>query len=138
MYTLLAVAPALRNHIFHLTFSKEVTTDDIKNLFSPFGGCHVSWISNTNARVSLHHRQKANEAYKALGSEGAMCGKPFTITPHESLMCSGADKPVLQQEIPVRSYTPPLGKRKTQEDGSLSEDNGKHYQECTFHVADIQ
>jgi poly(A)-specific ribonuclease len=71
---------APRDHIFYLTFPREVTTEDIKNLFSPFGGCRVSWINETSARVSLHHRKKAEETYKALAGGGSMGGHLFSIS----------------------------------------------------------
>ena len=36
-FVLFSVVQPSRDHIFYLTFPKEVTTEDIKNLFSPFG-----------------------------------------------------------------------------------------------------
>lgn len=36
-FNVCAVGNVSREHVFYLTFPKEVVTDDIKNLFSPFG-----------------------------------------------------------------------------------------------------
>ena len=109
---------------------------------TPMPECH-SITDKMQKKVCSHMRMSqylshaiffASVAYKALGGGGTMCGKPFTITPHESLMCSSTHKPVLQQEMPVQSCTPPLRKRKTREDEHLSEGNGKHSTSRNLHV----
>ncbi|XP_012535917.1 poly(A)-specific ribonuclease PARN isoform X2 [Monomorium pharaonis] len=48
-----------RDHIFHLTFPKEWKHADISNLFSPYGGGYVSWLSDTSAYVGLYRRDQA-------------------------------------------------------------------------------
>ncbi|XP_070530991.1 poly(A)-specific ribonuclease PARN isoform X2 [Cardiocondyla obscurior] len=48
-----------RDHIFYLTFPKEWKHGDITNLFSPFGGGYVSWLSDTSAYVGLYRREQA-------------------------------------------------------------------------------
>nr|XP_012151358.1 PREDICTED: poly(A)-specific ribonuclease PARN-like isoform X2 [Megachile rotundata] len=55
-----------RDHVFHLTFPKEWKLNDICQLFSPFGGVHVSWLSDTTAYVGLNRREQVNAVVKNL------------------------------------------------------------------------
>ncbi|XP_019761107.1 poly(A)-specific ribonuclease PARN isoform X1 [Dendroctonus ponderosae] len=55
-----------RDHVFYLTFPKEWTTNNIVQLFSPFGNVYVSWISKTSAYVALYKRDQAALALKTL------------------------------------------------------------------------
>ncbi|XP_076228203.1 poly(A)-specific ribonuclease PARN isoform X3 [Nomia melanderi] len=55
-----------RDHVFHLTFPKEWKYNDISQLFSPFGGVYVSWLSDTSAYVALNRREQAISAAKSL------------------------------------------------------------------------
>ncbi|XP_053972981.1 poly(A)-specific ribonuclease PARN-like [Hylaeus volcanicus] len=55
-----------RDHVFHLTFPKDWKLGDISQLFSPFGGVYVSWLSDTSAYVALNRREQANSVAKNL------------------------------------------------------------------------
>ncbi|VEN43084.1 unnamed protein product [Callosobruchus maculatus] len=57
-----------RDHVFHLSFPKEWKTNDISQLFSPFGNVHVSWIDETSAYVTLYKRDQAATALNALSN----------------------------------------------------------------------
>ncbi|XP_076653140.1 poly(A)-specific ribonuclease PARN isoform X2 [Halictus rubicundus] len=59
-----------RDHVFHLTFPKEWKYSDISQLFSPFGGVYVSWLSDTTAYVALNRREQLNAAVKSLYKKG--------------------------------------------------------------------
>lgn len=56
-----------RDHVFHLTFPKDWKFNDIFQLFSPFGGVYVSWISDTSAYVGLNRRDQVNAVAKIVG-----------------------------------------------------------------------
>nr|XP_034174553.1 poly(A)-specific ribonuclease PARN-like isoform X2 [Osmia lignaria] len=55
-----------RDHVFHLTFPKDWKLSDICQLFSPFGGVYVSWLSDTTAYVGLNRREQVNAVVKNL------------------------------------------------------------------------
>ncbi|XP_029035613.1 poly(A)-specific ribonuclease PARN-like isoform X5 [Osmia bicornis bicornis] len=55
-----------RDHVFHLTFPKDWKLNDICQLFSPFGGVYVSWLSDTTAYVGLNRREQVNAVVKNL------------------------------------------------------------------------
>ncbi|XP_076248460.1 poly(A)-specific ribonuclease PARN isoform X2 [Calliopsis andreniformis] len=55
-----------RDHVFHITFPKEWKHNDISQLFSPFGGVYVSWLSDTSAYVALNRRDQATSVMKSL------------------------------------------------------------------------
>ncbi|CAK9803923.1 Poly(A)-specific ribonuclease PARN [Anthophora plagiata] len=56
-----------RDHVFHITFPKDWKLSDIFQLFSPFGGVYVSWLSDTSAYVGLNRRDQINSVAKVLG-----------------------------------------------------------------------
>ncbi|KAG7212022.1 hypothetical protein KM043_011217 [Ampulex compressa] len=55
-----------RAHVFHITFPKEWKYSDITQLFNPFGGVHISWLSDTSAYVGLNRRDQASAVAKTL------------------------------------------------------------------------
>ncbi|CAK9833269.1 Poly(A)-specific ribonuclease PARN [Anthophora retusa] len=57
-----------RDHVFHITFPKDWKLSDIFQLFNPFGGVYVSWLSDTSAYVGLHRRDQINSVAKMLGN----------------------------------------------------------------------
>ncbi|XP_063240620.1 poly(A)-specific ribonuclease PARN-like isoform X2 [Bacillus rossius redtenbacheri] len=46
-------------HVFYLSFPREWKTSDVAELFSPFGGVQLSWVSDTSAWVALRRRDQA-------------------------------------------------------------------------------
>ncbi|XP_017879496.1 poly(A)-specific ribonuclease PARN-like isoform X2 [Ceratina calcarata] len=58
-----------REHVFHLTFPREWKFNDISQLFSPFGGIQVSWLSDTTAYVGLNRKEQAAAVAKNLKSK---------------------------------------------------------------------
>uniref|UniRef100_A0A0V0G5L2 Putative polya-specific ribonuclease parn n=1 Tax=Triatoma dimidiata TaxID=72491 RepID=A0A0V0G5L2_TRIDM len=55
-----------RDHIFHLTFPKSWTSQQISELFNSFGGVQLWWQSDTTAWVGLHDKSEAKRASKIL------------------------------------------------------------------------
>lgn len=55
-----------RDHVFFVSFPKEWKTYDLIQLFSPFGGVFIAWLSNTSAYVALYHRDQASVVQKTL------------------------------------------------------------------------
>ncbi|XP_066249816.1 poly(A)-specific ribonuclease PARN-like [Euwallacea similis] len=55
-----------RDHVFYLTFPKEWTTNNIVQLFSPFGNVYVAWLTDSSAYVGLFKRDQAAVALKTL------------------------------------------------------------------------
>ncbi|XP_077980043.1 poly(A)-specific ribonuclease PARN-like [Glandiceps talaboti] len=55
-----------RDHVYHITFPKEWQTNDLRNLFTPFGSVYIAWIDDTSAFVSMMKREKADMVLKAL------------------------------------------------------------------------
>ncbi|XP_046483955.1 poly(A)-specific ribonuclease PARN isoform X2 [Neodiprion pinetum] len=53
-----------RDHVFHITFPKEWKLSDISQLFSPFGGIYVSWLTDTTAYVGLNRRDQSSAVNK--------------------------------------------------------------------------
>ena len=55
-----------RDHVFHVTFPADWKTNDIQQLFLPFGGGFVSWVDNTSAFVALNKPDAIKQAGKKL------------------------------------------------------------------------
>ncbi|EFN61018.1 Poly(A)-specific ribonuclease PARN [Camponotus floridanus] len=58
-----------RDHVFHITFPKEWKHTDISQLFSPFGGGYISWLSDTSAYIGLYRRDQASVVMQALAKQ---------------------------------------------------------------------
>ncbi|XP_066593445.1 poly(A)-specific ribonuclease PARN-like isoform X2 [Prorops nasuta] len=56
-----------RDNVFHLTFPKTWKYSDITQLFNPYGGVYVSWLSETTAYVALNRRDQISTVMKNLG-----------------------------------------------------------------------
>ncbi|XP_072749603.1 poly(A)-specific ribonuclease PARN isoform X2 [Anoplolepis gracilipes] len=61
-----------RDHVFHITFPKEWKYTDISQLFNPFGGGYVSWLSDTSAYIGLNRRDQAGAVMQSL-AKGTVC-----------------------------------------------------------------
>ncbi|XP_018397001.1 PREDICTED: poly(A)-specific ribonuclease PARN-like isoform X2 [Cyphomyrmex costatus] len=79
-----------REHVFHLIFPKEWKYADITNLFSPFGGGHISWLSDTSAYIGLYRRDQAGAVMTSL-SKGTVY-KIQKYTKHQA---------TLQANVPI-------------------------------------
>lgn len=66
-----------RDHVFHITFPKEWKHSDISQLFSPFGGGYISWLSDTSAYVGLYRRDQAGAALRSLSKETVYKIQPY-------------------------------------------------------------
>ena len=53
-----------RDHVFHTSFPKEWKTADVIQLFSAYGPVIVSWIDDSSAFVTLHHRENHSVVMK--------------------------------------------------------------------------
>ncbi|XP_018310858.1 poly(A)-specific ribonuclease PARN isoform X2 [Mycetomoellerius zeteki] len=73
-----------REHVFHLTFPKEWKHTDISQLFSPFGGGYISWLSDTSAYIGLHRRDQAGAVMISLSKE-TVC-KVQKYTKHQATL----------------------------------------------------
>lgn len=58
-----------RDHVFHITFPKEWKHTDISQLFSPFGGGYISWLSDTSAYIGLYRRDLAGAVLQGLAKQ---------------------------------------------------------------------
>lgn len=58
-----------RDHVFHITFPKEWKHADISQLFSPFGGGYISWLSDTSAYIGLYRRDLAGAVMQGLAKQ---------------------------------------------------------------------
>ncbi|XP_011497836.1 PREDICTED: poly(A)-specific ribonuclease PARN-like [Ceratosolen solmsi marchali] len=47
-----------RDHVFHITFPKEWKYSDLSQLFTPYGGAFVSWLTDKSAYVALYRRDQ--------------------------------------------------------------------------------
>ncbi|XP_011867552.1 PREDICTED: poly(A)-specific ribonuclease PARN-like isoform X3 [Vollenhovia emeryi] len=73
-----------RDHVFHITFPKEWKHAEIMQLFSPFGGGYISWLSDTSAYIGLYRRDQASAALAAL-CNGTIC-KIQKYTKHQATL----------------------------------------------------
>lgn len=73
-----------RDHVFHLTFPREWKHAEISQIFSPFGGGYISWLSDTSAYIGLYRRDQTG-AVKANFSEKTVC-KIQTYAQHQATL----------------------------------------------------
>ncbi|XP_015595875.2 poly(A)-specific ribonuclease PARN isoform X1 [Cephus cinctus] len=59
-----------RDHVFHITFPKKWRFSDVSQLFNPYGGVSVSWLSDTTAYVGLNRRDQSGSVLKQLSKVG--------------------------------------------------------------------
>lgn len=55
-----------RDHVFYVTFPSDWKHSDILNLFNPVGYVYISWISDTEAFVSLANKECTNKVMEKL------------------------------------------------------------------------
>ncbi|XP_078611621.1 poly(A)-specific ribonuclease PARN-like isoform X1 [Branchiostoma floridae x Branchiostoma japonicum] len=55
-----------RDHVFHVTFPKEWKSNDLYQLFRPFGPIYIAWIDDVSAFVALNKKDQSDLAYKML------------------------------------------------------------------------
>ncbi|XP_014477829.1 PREDICTED: poly(A)-specific ribonuclease PARN-like [Dinoponera quadriceps] len=77
-----------RDHVFHITFPKEWKKTDINKLFSPYGGVHISWLTDTTAYVALFRRENVGAVMSALSKETVCTIKKY-LDHKASLNASG-------------------------------------------------
>lgn len=68
-----------RDHVFHVSFPKEWKTDDLCQLFSPFGNVQISWLNETSAFVSLYKKEESSNVLKNLCKNDTA----YRITPYQ-------------------------------------------------------
>ena len=61
-----------RDHVFYISFPKEWKTDDLCQLFSPFGSVQISWLNDSSAYISLYKKEEAENVLKSLCKEEAV------------------------------------------------------------------
>ncbi|KAL6446904.1 hypothetical protein ACFW04_001363 [Cataglyphis niger] len=98
-----------RDHVFHITFPKEWKHTDISQLFSPFGGGYVSWLSDTSAYIGLYRRDQAGVVMQALARQ-TIC-KVQKYSSHQAS---------LQSDVSLEDR-----KRKLSPENAAVKDNGK-------------
>ncbi|XP_018342732.1 PREDICTED: poly(A)-specific ribonuclease PARN-like isoform X1 [Trachymyrmex septentrionalis] len=104
-----------REHVFHLTFPKEWKHTDIIQLFIPFGGGYISWLSDTSAYVGLYRRDQAGVAMTSLSKETAY--KIQTYTEYQATLLQANASP----EDRKRKLSP---SKKDMKDDETSTTNG--------------
>ncbi|KAK9508626.1 hypothetical protein O3M35_006146 [Rhynocoris fuscipes] len=72
-----------RDHIFHLTFPKSWVTQQISEMFTPFGGCQVWWQSDASAWVALHDKSEAKKASDTLEGKKKKLPPGVTLLSYE-------------------------------------------------------
>ncbi|XP_044586480.1 poly(A)-specific ribonuclease PARN-like isoform X1 [Cotesia glomerata] len=63
-----------RSHVFHVTFPKEWKLSNLQQLFSPFGGAFISWLTETTAYAGLNCRERAPAFLKKLKKKNYRLG----------------------------------------------------------------
>ncbi|KAF7278366.1 hypothetical protein GWI33_008498 [Rhynchophorus ferrugineus] len=91
-----------RDHVFHLVFPKQWTTNNIVQLFSPFGAVYIAWISEVSAFVGLMKKDQAAVALKTLSQSDTY--SIMTFAKHQAI--SAGLRPIAPS---------PLKKRKSNE-----------------------
>ncbi|XP_034937449.1 poly(A)-specific ribonuclease PARN-like isoform X3 [Chelonus insularis] len=61
-----------RNHVFHITFPKDWKLNNLQQVFVPFGGAYVSWLSDTTAYAGLRCKEKASMLLKKIKKTGTL------------------------------------------------------------------
>ncbi|EFN75773.1 poly(A)-specific ribonuclease PARN [Harpegnathos saltator] len=89
-----------RDHVFHITFPKEWKHTDINQLFSPYGGVQISWLTNTTAYVALFRRENTREVMNALSKE-TVCTIQTYLDYQASLSASGVCCEDRKRKLPV-------------------------------------
>lgn len=68
-----------REHVFHVTFPTEWRSNDLVQLFSPFGPVSLTWLTDSTAYVSLReHVQNAKMVMSTLN-----CSSIYSIMPYQ-------------------------------------------------------
>lgn len=95
-----------RNHVFHITFPREWTQNDIRELFFPFGQIQISWLDDTSAFVALKDPDQISKVMKRLVKEKSIIYKVRSFADYKrgqsntrsksylSLPCSDINLPV--------------------------------------------
>ncbi|KAI5635452.1 RNA binding domain-containing protein [Phthorimaea operculella] len=66
-----------RDHVFHLTFPKEWSRNDINQLFSPFCAITMQFLDDTSALVALSRKEQARDVQRALSGNNRVKLIPF-------------------------------------------------------------
>ncbi|BFZ20795.1 hypothetical protein BsWGS_23834 [Bradybaena similaris] len=53
-------------HVFHVTVPEDCSSEDLHNLFKPYGDIQISWLTKKTVKVQLHEKQKAILALQEL------------------------------------------------------------------------
>ena len=88
-----------RDHVFHLTFPSDWKYSDILNLFNPVGYVFVSWISDTEAFVSLAKKENTDEVMEKLDCNGE-CYSLMTYAEYRSQAHSSYREPEYYEQRP--------------------------------------
>ncbi|XP_053595175.1 poly(A)-specific ribonuclease PARN isoform X1 [Microplitis demolitor] len=77
-----------RNHVFHVIFPKEWKTSNLQQLFAPFGGAYISWLTDTTAYAGLNCREKVPILLKKLKKKNNRLGSAqiSTYARHQELL----------------------------------------------------
>ncbi|XP_074093669.1 poly(A)-specific ribonuclease PARN isoform X5 [Cotesia typhae] len=63
-----------RSHVFHVIFPKEWKLSNLHQLFSPYGGAFISWLTDTTAYAGLNCRERAPAFIKKLKKKNYRLG----------------------------------------------------------------
>lgn len=76
-----------REHVVHITFPKEWKTNDLTQLFSPFGNIHICWLNDTSAYVALQKKDQTTIALSTLSQSDKF--QVMSYAQHQNLFNSG-------------------------------------------------
>jgi len=62
-----------RSHVFYVTFPSQWKTSDLFQLFSPYGGVQVGWLSDSSALCALRDPEQAAEVRKNMIPSPSNC-----------------------------------------------------------------
>ncbi|XP_023316905.1 poly(A)-specific ribonuclease PARN-like isoform X1 [Trichogramma pretiosum] len=97
-----------RDHIFHVTFPKQWRINDLTQLFNPYGGAYVAWLTDTTAYAALHKKDQVSAVVKNLLKGSSKLFSLKRYKDHQASVESENSQPKLDR------------KRKISEDGESS------------------
>lgn len=104
-----------RDHVFYVTFPSDWKYSDILNLFNPVGYVYVSWISETEAFVSLANKENVDKVMEELDCTDE-CYSIMTYGEYQGHCYNSYNEP----EYQYFEQRPQARKRSREEAGSVN------------------
>ncbi|CAG5088781.1 Similar to PARN: Poly(A)-specific ribonuclease PARN (Bos taurus) [Cotesia congregata] len=115
-----------RSHVFHVTFPKEWKLSNLQQLFSPFGGAFISWLTETTAYAGLNCRERAPAFLKKLKKKNYRLGgaQLQTYTHHQDSLESSSVSNNVEGGKGEKGDRKRKRRNNDSEDDKKQEDNG--------------